>query len=357
MSDFGQRILNLFQNCTQKIVPYALSLAASTKDHSYAGIARSLDENYHSLFLKISSIDVNIDKITERLLSRVKKYQTTNNRGMIIADFTRLAKSKDAQTPLTTWDRDGRLNGVNNGFSTGVCVWTNGVITIPLSFCFWLNRKDAGDEFVSKKDLAKDMIFSLVQKLGNLEVLVDGEFSTIEMFEFFAIMRISFTARIPCNRRVTSRDGVSAQLQLHPDLKLNKNAKSRTMTAYFGGRLYEFTAVRHNTRNGKKKIVFIISTSTRHSKEHVRIYALRWMIERFFRTSKQSLGLEDCQAQKTDGIVNRIVSVMLIFTALEEVKITKKEKSVEAVLHVLRSKKGHSSTAKYIDLVETYVRF
>ena len=357
MSSFHQRVLILFQNCTQKIVPYALSLAATTKDHSYAGIARSLDANYHSLFLKISSIDVRVDQITEKLIAAVRKHQTTSNRGMITVDFTRLAKSKDAKTPLRTWERDGRINGVNNGFSAGFCTWTNGFITIPLSFCFWLNRKSAGDEFVSKKDLVKNMIVAIASRLGNLEVLIDGEFSTMEMLEFFANTRINFTARIACNRKVTSTDGTTAQLKLHPLLSLRRNQKSRTVAAYFGSRIYEFTAARHKTRNGKVKIVFIISTSTRTSKEHVQVYALRWKIEKFFRSSKQSLGLESCQAQKIDGIVARILAVMLIFTALEEVKIAKKLKSVEAVLRVLRSKKDHLHDTQYIDLVETYARF
>jgi hypothetical protein len=357
MSSFSQRILNLFQKCTKKIIPYALSLAASRKDHSYAGIARTLETNYHSLFIKISEIDINIDQIMQRLISKVQKYQTTCNRGWIIVDFTRLAKSKDAKTPLTTWDRDGRINVVNNGFSAGFCVWTNGSITIPLSFSFWLNRKDSGDSFVSKKVLAKNMISSIVQKLGNLEVIVDGEFATLEMLEFFSSQNINFTARIACNRKATSMHGIVAQLKFHQGLHLNKNQKSRTMAAYLNGKAYEFTSVKQKTRNGKKKIVFIISTNVRSSKEHVRIYSLRWNIEKFFRTSKQSLGLEACQAQKSHGIVTRILAVILIFTALEETKLFLKEKSVEAVLHVLRSKNSLDSPLEYSDLVETYVSF
>ena len=275
MSDFRQRVLKLFKKCTQKIIPYALALAATSNRKTYSGIARSLGMEYHEFYDYIKSCDDYYDKIIQELCLKAKKYQTKIDPGIIIFDFTRLAKSKDAQTPLTTWDRDGRINKVNNGFSTGFCVWSNGKITIPLSFCFWSNKKDAGDSYITKKFLAKNMIKAMRAELGNLEVVVDGEFSTHEMLEFFAEEDTDITARIACNRVVITSNGIKAQLRNHEQLKLRKNEKSRTMQALLGDRLYDFTAVKQKTKSGKKKIVFIISTVRRTSKEHVKIYALR----------------------------------------------------------------------------------
>jgi hypothetical protein len=57
---------------------------------------------------------------------------------------------------------------------------------------------------------------------------------------------------------------------------------------------------------------------------HVNTYRLRWCIEKFFRTAKQSLGLEQCQAQKIDRVSNHINAFMIAFVALEEVKHLKK---------------------------------
>jgi hypothetical protein len=357
MSDFCQRVINLFKNCTKKIIPYALALAATSNRKTYAGIARSLHIEYLELYDSITTCNDYENKILETLCSKVKKYQTRQHPGKIIFDFTRLAKDKDAKTPLTTWDRDGRINKVNNGFSVGFCVWTNGFITIPLSFCFWLNIKDAGDLYQSKKDLAKGIIKITKEQLGDLEVIVDGEFATLEMLEFFAEEKIEFTARIACNRNVISSAGIKAQLRNHEQLRLRKNEKSRTIQASFGNRSYQFTAVKQKTRNGKKKIVFIISTLERTSKEHVKAYALRWRIETFFRTSKQSLGLEDCQAHKLEGITFHILAVMLAYAAIEETKFAKKKKSPELILGILKSKNSHRLFHQYADLVETYATF
>lgn len=355
--DFRQRILNSFQNCSKKIIPYALALAISSSRRSYAGIARSIDVNYDYFYDHIKSISEKPDNLMKEFIAKVKKYQTKADKGLIIFDFTRLAKSKDAQTPMTTWDRDGRINKVNNGFSVGFCVWTNGKITIPLTHCYWINKKDSGESYITKKEFAKSLIRLVKNDLDINEVLVDGEFSTHSMLDFFAEEGIDFTARIATNRNVLTRNGIKAQLKTHDALRLRKNEKSRTVIASYGQIFYNFTAVKQTTRGGKKKIVFIISTKNRSSKEHVKIYAMRWNIEKFFRTAKQSLGLEDCQAQKADRIVNHVHAVMIAFIALEETKFTKKKKSVEAVLGIIRSKNRGIKYNLYIDLVETYANF
>lgn len=357
MSDFRQRVLNSFKNCTKKIIPYALTLIASSQRRSYAGMARSLEVEYDFFYNHIKDINENADQMLQLFITKVKKYQSQASKGLLIVDFTRLAKSKDAQTPMTTWDRDGRINKVNNGFSIGFCVWTNGTITIPLSHCFWVNKKDADQSYVSKKDLAMAAIKRIKSDLGIDEVLVDGEFATLTMMEFFAEENIHFTARIPANRCVVIGGTPKQQLKNHQNLRLRKNEKSRTAQGFYGGRLYDFTAVKHVTRGGKKKIVFIVSTKMRSSKDHVKTYALRWNIEKFFRTAKQSLGLEDCQAQKIDRVINHIHAVMIAFIALEETKFAKKKKSPELILRGLRSKNSDSLFFQYADLVETYATF
>jgi hypothetical protein len=164
-------------------------------------------------------------------------------------------------------------------------------------------------------------------------VLVDGEFSSQEMLNFFADHNIGITARIQRNRVVESDDGVIAQLQLHQGLRLLRNAHSRTIRAKLRGRYYWLTAVKHTTRGGKKKIVYIISTEKREQKEHVATYKKRWNCEKFFRTAKQALGLEDCQAKKVDGIKGHIWSVMILYSSLEETRYFKKKKSPEFILN------------------------
>jgi hypothetical protein len=357
MTSFHQRILYLFQNCTKKIIPFALSLAACSERRSYAGIARSLDVSYEYIYDYAKSIHDKSEQIMQAFIGKVKKYQTRACKGYVLVDFTRLAKSKDAQTPFTTWDRDGRINGVNNGFSVGFCAWTNGKITIPLSFSFWVNKKNAGESYIAKKDLVKALLIRLTNEIDFEEVIVDGEFATYDMLNFCADQDFDITARIARNRNVVTDDGTKAQLQAHPALRLTKNKKSRTVGAFYCGRFYNFTTVKYRLKGGKKKIVFIISSKNRTSKEHVNTYKFRWNIEKFFRTAKQSLGLEQCQAQKIDQVINHINAVMVAFVALEEVKYLKKKRSPEAVLGILKSKNNVWLIDQYIDLVETFATF
>ena len=147
---------------------------------------------------------------------------------MIMLDFTRLAKDKYAQTAMTTWARDRRINKVNNGFSTCFCVWTNG------------------------------------------------------------------------------------QSLFHKECK---------------------------------------------SKKLLKIYPLRRNIEKFFRTAKHSLGLEDCETPKDDQIINNISFIMIALTGLVETKSLKKKKFVEVILGIIKSKNIGKSFTVYVDLVEAYVTF
>jgi SRSO17 transposase len=86
-------------------------------------------------------------------------------------------------------------------------------------------------------------------------------------------------------------------------------------------------------------------------------YSSRWVIEKFFRSAKQSLGLEDCRSQKFDGIVKHIWAVMRSFTTLELLRFAKRKKSVEAVLAILRDKKRGVLSHQYADLIETLIEF
>ncbi len=72
------------------------------------------------------------------------------------------------------------------------------------------------------------------------------------------------------------------------------------------------------------------------SKEYVRIYKLRWGIEMFHRTAKQSLGLKDCQSTNLDMQKVRICNLFYIYAFLQHQKKLRKASSVEFVIRSLQ---------------------
>src|SRR5215204_2615526 len=83
-------------------------------------------------------------------------------------------------------------------------------------------------------------------------------------------------------------------------------------------------------------IVFLVSNFLASSKEYVRIYKLRWGIEMFHRTAKQSLGLKDCQSTNLDMQKVRIYNLFYLYAFLQHHKKLQKASSVESVIRSLQ---------------------
>jgi Transposase DDE domain len=91
-----------------------------------------------------------------------------------------------------------------------------------------------------------------------------------------------------------------------------------------------------NVNKNTKEVVFIVSSIKRTAKEHVIEYGKRWAVEKFFRTSKQHLGLIDCQSTSNKKQRLHIFSALISYAILETTRIDKKKKSIEDVLHLIR---------------------
>nr|MBA3752545.1 transposase [Candidatus Dependentiae bacterium] len=89
-------------------------------------------------------------------------------------------------------------------------------------------------------------------------------------------------------------------------------------------------------KKGETSIVFLVSNFPDSSKEYIRIYKLRWGIEMFHRTAKQSLGLKNCQSTNRDMQKVRICNVFYIYAFLHHQKKLRKVSSVEFVIRSLQ---------------------
>jgi len=72
-------------------------------------------------------------------------------------------------------------------------------------------------------------------------------------------------------------------------------------------------------------------------KQHILAYEHRWPIEKFFRTSKQHLGIHHCQSASSQKQRAHIFATFLAFAELEMQKIDKKKKSPEQTLKIIKA--------------------
>jgi hypothetical protein len=243
----------------------------------------------------------------------------------LIIDFTDIAKPFSKCIPDVTYDYSGRSKRVEKGLSLGIAVWSNGVISIPFNFETWLRKKDLGNAYKTKIELAQELILSAKQVIPFAEVMLDGAFASQKMIKFFVELNQKFTIRITRNR-VVNIGRKSFQLRHCPAFKFNKNKKFKTICARYKGFCCYFIAHKRKTKNNNFEVVFIISNVKRTPREHVVAYKKRWPQKKFHRTAKQKLGLADCQYTCHPKQHAHIFLVMTTYVKLELMNKLQKEK-------------------------------
>ncbi len=168
-----------------------------------------------------------------------------------------------------------------------VIAWSNGKITIPIGFEWWISKEYIEKENYRKKiEIAQGLILKYKDLILHDYMLFDGLYSSISMLNFLETNKIKYIIRMPKNRKVESSDGICEQLKNHPSFKFKKNQKYKTVKVEFYGVKYYITVQKLKDKNGKVKIVFLVSNMKLKAKSYVKAYKMRWNIEKMFRTLK-----------------------------------------------------------------------
>ncbi len=93
------------------------------------------------------------------------------------------------------------------------------------------------------------------------------------------------------------------------------------------------------SKNGKESIVYQVSTYFAKPSKHVKTYKKRWPIEKMFRTTKQHLGLQECQSTKVETQLNHAAAVFLAYSYVVVQQKKKKFKTPEEALRAAKLKK------------------
>lgn len=317
---------------------YILALFLTKTKKNYASMSRETGFSYSSI-LKSQNYFLSKKKAIQKyFISIINLHATPNNPGFLISDSSQLMKIYAKKIDGLCYDYNGCMKDVFKGITNTFLAWSNGKITIPIDFDFWITKKAIKDKnlYRKKTEITKELIMRLRKKIPFKYALFDGEYGNKPFIDFLEIINLLYSARIACNRRVII-DGIDAPLKTHPSLKLIRNEKYKTKFGYYKGIPANFMAHKRKGSGKSKQVVFIISNIKELSpKEHVNLYAKRWSIEKMFRTLKQSFGIRECQSTNIKKQEAHIYATCLAFVELEKIKIDKKKKSVEQVLYKIR---------------------
>lgn len=339
----------------QKISFHVTLLLAGNERKNYASMARENRINYNIVRVHKDDVEELISESMNFLHTVIKQRAKMAKNSFLSIDYTLLMKQFAEINSAVTYDYDGVTKRVAKGISVGFMYWSDGVITIPFDLRIWLRKKDAGEVYKSKVKIAQELILLAQEyEIPFDELLLDGAFSSEDMFKFIIMKKKHFTIRISRARIVESDEG-KYQLQNHPALQLTKNEKFKTIQAYYKGILLYFTVEKRKSKNDTTETVFIVSNVKRKPKQHVKTYKKRWPDEKVNRTAKQYLGLGHCQSTNIGKQKFHIYAVMVAYTVLQLLMIDKRKKSVEKILHIIRRQKNIFLLLRYIDLDATFV--
>jgi len=225
-------------------------------------------------------------------------------------------------------------------------VLTDGKTVIPVDQELWLSAEFAQGEYKKKWQVAHELIAKIRAEIPMYMLIADGLYATENMLKKCLNLGILFEMRFHSNRVIEYKENRVAIRELN-DLQLKGRRHARTKPGMWKGMKLYFTAVKRTSKNGKVTIVYQVSNYKASAHEHSQIYGFRWGIEKFFRTAKQHLGLNHCQARTQIAQENHIMNVFFAYALLQIERKKFSLKNVETALKWLKRKNYQSLSAYF----------
>jgi hypothetical protein len=259
------------------------------------------------------------------LLSLIKLTSKKSDKSYLIIDDSTLQKDYASILEGLSLVHDSLSNSTVKGYKIVALCWTNGKITIPISFEFWLPKDFLKENYKTKLELEQKLILECKDLIKFQGVLLDGLYASEDMMSFFEKNIIFFYMRLPRSRKVRlTLDSIGFKIGDSRYFKLKKNNRYALFEAYFGEKKRYIYAEKRNNRSFNKEIVYVISNEKVEPHAGVTTYSKRWAIEKFFRTAKQTLGIASCMARTLDRQKLHILGTFASYAILELIKIQKK---------------------------------
>jgi hypothetical protein len=314
-----------------KELRYSLALLLSTaKRKTFEALGRNMEVSGDTMGRIVTRSVVTIEGLID-----LAKTVFGNKQLYLLADDTQILKifSRYIEGTCDHYDSSDRKR--KRSICSITAMLTDGETAIPIHQLIWTSQEFKQDgEHKKKWELAQELIREVEKHIPINMVIMDGLYATNNMIEWLTENNIRFEMRFHSNR-VIEKNGIKSQIRYSPFFKLSGRRTEQTFRASWKGIDLYFTAIR---RLGPKGffVTFQVSNYKASAKKHKIIYGYRWNIEKFFRTAKQSLGLNDCQSLKLNKQENHIKQVFFAYSIAQIERVDKKLKNVESAIRTIK---------------------
>jgi len=216
--------------------------------------------------------------------------------GYLIIDDTVLAKPYGKKFVSACYAYSSCLDKVVYGYHIVLLAWTNGFITIPLSFRFYQKGKK------SKVALACELLkeAKTFWRIKSVAVLFDSWYAAEKLLDLIILYHWTFYSQIKKNRVINA-------CAVEDDLLVNGDSLTGPLTGSVLGLI-----VRHDDK------FFATNNLLASNKRIIQSYRLRWKIEEIFRFLKSELHLEECQARSITAQQTHLVSCIIAYLLVQK---------------------------------------
>ncbi len=263
----------------------------------------------------------------------------------IILDDTLIKKVHSRLIQGTGMFYDCKIGKRIMAFRLIIGMISDGKFAIPID-CAYLFSKELtsqlNENFKTKDEIAQAIVLTAKKLFPGVKmiVLADGLYATIKLLTWCENNNIPAEVRMHSNRVVEFKgERISLKkLAFESGLRPKGRQMARTISVQWHGINLEITIVRRINKRGEETIVFQAATYKALPREHVANYNCRWPVEMCIRTSKQSLGLQECFSKKLEVQHNHVASVLLAYALAQQERKRLKLKTPEQALRRLETK-------------------
>ena len=227
-----------------------------------------------------------------------------------------------------------------NSFKLLVAMISDGTMHLPIACSFLLPKELIDQENQTKDWLVKSIILDVIKKFPDKKICVtfDGAFASKSIIGWACENNIAVECRFHSNR-IIYYDGQRSAVSKIKKLIPKGRQKSRTIKATWHSFNVFITAHRRIDKHEEETIVYQLATYKARPNQHVQTYKKRWCIEKAFRTTKQKLGLCDCQSKNGITQLNHMSAVFLAYSMIQIEMKKLKIKTPEETIRRLQTHK------------------
>jgi SRSO17 transposase len=254
-----------------------------------------------------------------------------------ILDDTMILKPHARKLRQAVLDRCGATGKLEKGLVAIFLSITDGKIVIPIGYKFWISRKQITnpEDYKKKWELGLELILESSDKINCKSLLMDGAYANRFSLTILSQWGFEYEARFRKNGALII-NGTKQSVSQTLDPWLIGPLLYKTTRAIWQNLDVFITAHKHRNVSGDF-ITYTISNREVTAIQHAQDYRLRWVIEMFFRTAKQSLGIQHCASSAIAMQRAHIDACLLAFTFLQYQRLCRKYHSVEQALLFFRT--------------------